>query len=123
MEEFKYEEPNQYEIDMLKGTYNPSELLDLEQKEKEHELTLEEQESKHKREYITKVKVIALNMCGKNITSNPSFMSSKDKNNIIECMKILILESNEEITKKFNDICIDKIFQPNADFENLYNSK
>jgi len=116
-----YQEPNENELGMLKGTYKPSELIQLEEKEKEQSLTLEEQMEKHKREFITKVKVIALNMCNKNIMSNPSYMSSGEKNKVRMCMEQLVLLSDVEITERFNDICSEKIFQPNTDFEKLYN--
>ena len=105
-------EPTENEINMLKGTMNPSELIE---NEKTEEILMDKNKI-----YITKVKCIAMDMCGKSITSNPSYMSQGEKNKIMACMKML-LDSDDDIDKKFNDICIEKVFNNKADYDKIFN--
>ena len=108
-----YSEPNEVEKKLLNGTINASQLAEL---EKEEII-----ERDFKKEYITKVKVIALDMCGKSLTSNPSYMSYVEKQKIMECMKSLLSYTEEEISEKFNLLVSEKMFQSNVNFEKLYN--
>ena len=107
-----YSDPNQAEINMLKGTINVIELAELEKEEIVRDF---------RKEYITKVKVIALDMCGKSLTSNPSNMTNSEKQKIIFCMKSLLNDPEEEISDKFNLLVSEKMFHNNANFEKLYN--
>lgn len=103
--------PNQYEINMLKGTMNAVELAESEKEELVRDF---------RKEYITKVKVIALDLCGKPLTANPSNMSSGEKQKIILCMERLLNDSEEEISEKFNLLVSEKMFHNDVNFEKLY---
>lgn len=107
-----YSEPNQVEINMLKGTINANELAELEKEEIVRDF---------RKEYITKVKVIALDMCGKPLTANPTNMSNGEKQKIMFCMETLLNDTEEEISEKFNALVSEKMFQSTANFEKIYN--
>ena len=103
---------NQVEINMLKGTMSAEELIESEKEEDEiHDF---------RKEYITKVKVIALDMCGKPLTANPSNMSNNEKQKIMLCMERLLNDTEGEISEKFNLLVSEKMFHNNANFEKLY---
>lgn len=117
-----YRPINDFEKDMLKNTYNANELLEKEQEElsTKQELTNEQQEHIKRRDYITKVKVIANNMLGKPPIANPSFFSKKDKALMIQYMEYVISNYNEDdLTKEFNEICTDKLFVEGMDYSIL----
>ena len=120
VESVEYVEPNDYEKNMLKNTITTEQLL---QREKEafekcpKELTDEQKEQNKKRDYITKVKVIANNMLDKPPTANPSFYSKKDKAKMIEYMQYVISNYNDDdIDKEFNEICNNKLFVDGVDY-------
>ena len=112
--EVVYSEPNENEINMLKGTFKPEELIEIEK--------TEEVVRDLRKEYITKVKVIALDMCGKSIISNPSNMSQGEKNKIMICMQRLLQDTEEEITDRFNALVTDKMFNSTVEFEKLHSN-
>jgi hypothetical protein len=118
----EYQEPNEYEKNMLKNTFTPEQLLQREQelKDKPKELSEEEKEYVDRRNYIARVKVIANNMLGKNPIDNPSFYNKKDKAKMIEYMDYVINNYTEsEIEKEFNEICNDKLFIDGFDYSTL----
>ena len=107
--EIKYEEINDYEKNMLEGTLNPNQLL-------EFETTEQKIQYDKKREYIIKVKVIALNKIGKHPLINPSYFNQKEKKFLIKTMEEVMTQSEEELTKQFNEVCADEIFNTGADY-------
>ncbi len=109
---------NEFEKDMLKNTFNAEQLLEQEKQVKQ--LSEEQQAYVKKRNYITKVKVIANNMLGKPPIANPSFYNKKDKAKMIEYMDYVINNYNEDdLTKEFNEICSDKLFDEDTDYSTL----
>jgi hypothetical protein len=119
------EEPKpitEFEKSMLNGTLNPYELLEQEEKEQREkkEETEDERERRLKKEYIIKVKVIALDKMGKYPLCNPSTFYNKDKQKLMLLMQEIIDKySEEEITILFNSVCNDIIFTINTDFSKL----
>ena len=113
---------NEFEKNMIKDTLTAEQLLQREQELKNNpkQLNDDEQEYIRKRNYITKVKVIANNMLGKHPTANPTFYSKKDKTKMIEYMDYIISNYNEDdLTKEFNEICNDKLFIEGFDYSAL----
>ena len=122
VESVEYVEPNDYEKNMLKDTITAEQLLQREEELKNNpkELTDEQKEYIRKRDYITKVKVIANNMLGKPPTSNPSFYNKKDKAKMIEYMQYIIGNYTEDdLNKEFNEVCNDKLFVDGFDYSCL----
>ena len=122
VESVEYVEPNEYEKNMIKDTLTPEQLLQREEelKNKPKELTDEQKEYIRKRDYITKVKVIANNMLDKHPTANPSFYNKKDKAKMIEYMQYVIGNySDDGLTREFNEICNDKLFIDGFDYSCL----
>ena len=122
VESVEYVEPNEYEKNMIKDTLTPEQLLQREEelKNKPKELTDEQKEYIRKRDYITKVKVIANNMLDKPPTANPSFYSKKDKAKMIEYMQYIIGNYNDDdLNKEFNEVCNDKLFVDGFDYSCL----
>ena len=122
VESVPYTEPNEYEKNMIKDTLTPEQLLQREEelKNKPKELTDEQKEYIRKRDYITKVKVIANNMLDKPPTANPSFYSKKDKAKMIEYMQYIIGNYNDDdLNKEFNEVCNDKLFVDGFDYSCL----
>jgi len=108
-------EINQFEIDMLKGTMSPSELLESEKEEKKP-LTKADIEYLTRREYITKVKVIGLHRMGKHPLYNGSLLKPREKEKLKESMEKIMLLTDDQIQREFNDICIDNLFDSNTDY-------
>lgn len=110
----------QYEKDMLKGTITPSELtkLEKEEEEKKKELPSDEEVAKQKkRDYITMVKVVAIDKLGKYPLSNPSSFSTREKNKLIEQMKTIIdTYSEDQLKDEFQKTCTEVLFVPGVDF-------
>jgi hypothetical protein len=103
-------ELNEFEKDMLKGTFTPKQLL-------EHETTETTPQTDHKRDYITMVKVISLDRLGKNPLANPSFFRRREKEELKLLMEHIIGDmSEEEIQKEFNEVCCEKLFTAGADY-------
>lgn len=109
----------EFEKNMNKGFITPEQLLEQEKQEKEQpkEETEEEKTKRERRDYITKVKVIALDRLGKNPLANPSSFTTRDKKRVIEQMQSVMLLSELEITTLFNTICNEVIFAPEANYQ------
>ena len=108
-----------FEKNMNKGFITPEQLLEQEKKEQEEpkEETEEEKTKRKQRDYITKVKVIALDKLGKNPLSNPSGFTTREKKRLIEQMEEIMKKSEEEITTLFNAVCNEVIFAPEANYQ------
>jgi len=122
VEHVEYVEPNEFERNMLKDTFTTEQLLQREEEltNKPKELTDEQKEYIKKRDYITKVKVIANNMLGKHPTANPTFYNKKEKAKMIEYMDYVINNYNDnDLTREFNEICNDKLFIDGFDYSAL----
>ena len=111
------DEINSWEKEMLSRTKNVQTLLDEEAVQKMY--NADEKVINERRNYITKVKVIALDSLGYAPLTNPSTLRQKEKNRIMDSMRLVMdTLSEEELTRKFNDICDDKIFDPKCDYSN-----
>jgi len=108
-------EPNDYEKDLLKGTLTASELLEIEKEEKKP-LSKADIEYLSRREYITKVKVIGLHRMGKHPLYNGSLLKAREKEKLKESMEKIMLLTDDQIQREFNDICIDNLFDTNTDY-------
>jgi len=108
-------EPNAFEKGLLKGTLSASELIENEQKETKV-YTNEEREFLTRHEYITKVKVIGLHRIGKHPLYNGSFLKPSEKERLKKTMEKIMLLTDEQIQREFNDICIDNLFDANTDY-------
>jgi len=100
---------NEYETKMLEGTINTTQLLEIEKTEEQYIVD-------KRREYITKVKCIALNKIGKHPLLNPSTFRQKEKKQLIKAMEEVMTLTEEEITKQFNEVCADEIFCEGIDY-------
>lgn len=110
------EEPiNDYEKDMIKHTKNSIQLLEEEKNEKPVELSDERRENIRRKEYITRVKVIALHNMGRHPLYNASYLSHRDKQTLIKHMEDVMNMDDVEISNKFNNICNDVLFNTGAD--------
>lgn len=110
------EEPiNDYEKDMIKHTKNSIQLLEEEKNEKPVELSDERRENIRRKEYITRVKTIALHNMGRHPLYNASYLSNRDKQNLIKHMEDVMNMDDAEISNKFNNICNDVLFNTGAD--------
>ena len=110
---------NDYEKDMLKNTKNTEMLLEEESKEEPVKLTDEEKEKQQRKDFINKVKVIALANLGLYPLSNPSTFPRELKNKTIITMENVIKRFNgneEELNKEFSQVCIDKLFAHDCDY-------
>jgi hypothetical protein len=106
-----------FEKALLKGTLNASELLEQEQKEKEKPpLTQNEIDYNAKRDYITRVKCVALDLMGKHPLDNPTKFSTREKKRLMEQMEMVMTKTEEEIINLFNSTCNEVIFSPEADY-------
>lgn len=105
-----YQPPNEYEIDMLKGTKSAAELLEEESKE-----VSEEQKNKDKvRHYLTMFKVITLTRMNLSPIYDTSLFQPHKRTEYMGHMESLVEDYNNgfesDITNEFNKICNDKIF-------------
>lgn len=116
---------NEFEKEMLKGTKNVEELLQEEKQEIEHrhELTQEDIDRRVRKDYITKVKVVALDGLGYHPIANPSLMTKEDKKKIILMMQDVMTRPEDEINQLFNHIVNTKLLAPKNDYSNypVYN--
>lgn len=108
-------EINQFEKDLLKGTITPAELIESEKVEKKP-LSKDDVEYLARREYITKVKVIGLHRMGKHPLYNGSLLKPREKEKLKTSMEKIMLLTDEQIQREFNDICIDNLFDTNTDY-------
>lgn len=105
----------QYEKDMLKGTLTPAELIKQEEKEKEEEVKVDIERQK-RRDYITMVKVVAIDILGKYPLSNPSHFTVRERNKLIEQMKEVMTWEHDKLVETFNKVCVEVLFVPGVDF-------
>jgi len=113
VENIEYTPPNQYEIDMLKGTLTPEQLI-------EYELTEEKQQLIKIKDIKIKIKVIALNIMGESPIQNTSLFSTLKKKTLLDTMnsvyETIYLVDEEKLTTMFNEICATKVFGENSDY-------
>lgn len=112
----EYTEINNYEKEMLKNSKNIETILNEESNETKPELTEEEQLKLKKKEYITKIKVVALDKMGKHPLMNPSYFKKKEKEELMSIMHVLLQQDEENITLLFNEICNERLFDANSDY-------
>jgi hypothetical protein len=108
-------EINQFEKDLLKGTITPAELIESEKEEKKP-LSKADIEYLSRREYITKVKVIGLHRMGKHPLYNGSLLKPREKEKLKVSMEKIMMLTDDQIQREFNDICIDNLFDSNTDY-------
>ena len=109
---------NEYEKEMLKTSKTAEQLLEEEAKEKTMEQNTEELQQ-IKKNYINKIKIIALSNLALYPLSNPSTFPTLLKNKVINEMKNLIEYYNvdeELLTNDFNNVCLEKIFTQDIDY-------
>ena len=104
-----YKEPNENEINMLKGTMKPDEFIE---KEKNEKIIID-----RRKEYITQVKCYALTKIGKKPLDNPSTFNQETKIKLMETMDEIMKTMTEEQIKTefetainlhvFNDVSMD----------------
>ena len=83
-------------------------------------ITPDEQEIIDRRNFITKVKTIALDTMNKNIITNPRTFGQRDKNILVNlCQQVIDTHTVDEITTKFNDIICNNVLSEEKDFTNL----
>jgi hypothetical protein len=131
-----YQEPNEFEKNMIAHTLNAEQLLEMERQEeeerlkKESEITEEEKENveeipaEHTREYIEMVKLIAITECGHFPLTNPSSLDDYEKDKIKYKMEQIITSNlcYFFVEQKFNEICTKKVFS-NKDFYKYWQQK
>ena len=115
--EVEYKEPNEYELNMLKGTKKPDQILEEEKAEKlKKQLeVITASEVDKRREIVTRLKVVALDRLGKHPLTNPSYLSQREKTKLIHLMTSLQDDKEEDVIKEFNDICNDVLFSGKSD--------
>ena len=120
IKEVPYTEPSEEEKKLLEGTKTAKELIEEEQKEEKKELTTEEKLEQYRRDYITKVKVIALYKCKFNPIANPSDFTSLEKQRVIDKMgKIIKNYNDDEVTEEFNTIINNMLLDAKTNYEKL----
>lgn len=72
---------------------------------------MEEEDILKKKEKAQKCKVIALNQMNMHpITTDTSNFTKKQKQNLLDVVKLLFEKSDEEIQEQFNDVCNEVVF-------------
>ena len=107
---------NDYEKDMLKNTKDADQLLKEESEERPPELTDDQKLKQKSRDYITRVKVLALDSIGKHPLANTYYFSRKEKQTLISTMEDIMKKSEDDIIYSFNTLCNDKLFTSNSDY-------
>ena len=109
-----YQEPNEFEINMLKGTITPEQLLE---KEKQEIIDRD-----RRKEYITQVKCYALTKIGKKPLDNPSTFNKETKIKLMETMDEIIKTMTEEQIKiEFNMAINEHVFKDvSMDYSSLH---
>lgn len=113
IEHIEYQEPNQFEKDMLKGTLTPEQLL-------EGEISEEKRQLIKLNDIKVKIKVVALNTMGESPIQNTSLFSSLKKKTLLDTMNSIYenvyLVDEDKLTEMFNEVCATKVFGDNADY-------
>jgi hypothetical protein len=111
-------EKTEFEINMLKDTKTPEELLEEERKEVEVKYVEEDNKEKLK-SLLTIFKVITANRLGYHPLINLSTLQPDQavrfKNNIESLVEDYNNGMEKEITEEFNRICNEKLFHVGAD--------
>jgi hypothetical protein len=111
-------EKTEFEINMLKDTKTPEELLEEERKEVEVKYVEEDNKEKLK-SLLTIFKVITANRLGYHPLINLSTLQPDQavrfKNNIESLVEDFNNGMEKEITEEFNRICNEKLFHVGAD--------
>jgi len=111
-------EKTEFEINMLKDTKTPEELLEEERKEVEVKYIEEDNKEKLK-SLLTIFKVITANRLGYHPLINLSTLQPEQavrfKNNIESLVEDYNNGMEKEITEEFNRICNEKLFHVGAD--------
>jgi hypothetical protein len=109
----EYQEPNQFEKDMLKGTLTPDELLS-------NEITEEKQQQLKINDIKVKIKIVALNIMGESPIQNTSLFSNLKKKTLLDTMNTIYetvyLVDENKLTEMFNEVCATKVFGENCDY-------
>jgi len=96
---------------------DPTPILTLPPDEPEPELTEAELELKLKKEKAQRCKVIALNRMGHHpINAVVSQFNQKSKLKLLEIVRELFELPDDEISKEFNEVCIEVIFDEKEDY-------
>lgn len=83
-------------------------------------LTEEEQQKLDRKNFLMKVKIIALDILNKPLLTNPKDMMNKDRRLLIStCQEVIDNLTSEVITTKFNDIVCNDIFDRKNDYTAL----
>jgi hypothetical protein len=113
IDNIEYKEPNQFEKDMLKGTFTPEQLL-------ENEMTEEKQQLIKINDIKVKIKVIALNIMGESPIQNTSLFSTLKKKTLLDTMnsvyETVYLVDENKLTEMFNEVCATKVFGESSDY-------
>jgi hypothetical protein len=125
VKDIPYQEPNDFEKDMLKDTSTTEKLLEQErleviEKEKKKLLMTEEEKNEEKKKYLLTIfKVVVSNRLGYHPLVNISNLQPSQKEAFLENLKSLCEDYNNgfesDITNEFNRICNEKLFQCGAD--------
>jgi hypothetical protein len=107
---------NDYEKDMIKHTKDANQLLKEESEERPPELTDDQKLKQKSRDYITRVKVLALDSIGKHPLANTYYFSRKEKQTLISTMEDIMKKSEDDIIYSFNTLCNDKLFTSDSDY-------
>jgi len=109
----EYQEPNQFEKDMLKDSFTAEQLL-------EHEMTEEKQQLIKINDIKIKIKIISLNLMGESPIQNTSLFSKLKKQTLLDTMnsvyETVYLVDEDKLTEMFNDVCRTKVFGENCDY-------
>jgi hypothetical protein len=120
IQDIEYEEPSDYEKELIKESIKAEELIELEKNEIIPEKTPEELEKEKKENYILKVKVIAMDLLGQSIISNPSYWRHEKKQQLISEMQYIIDNYTEEkIQETFNKVVNEKLFDKNLNYDSF----
>jgi len=109
IDKVEYSEPSEYEKKMLEGTRNPKQQLEAEEKEEPIHIN-------ERKMFIDMIKVIALVETGHTPLDNPSNFYNKEKQVVIKAMEKLLDYPKEKLQERFNEICNEHLFHPNADY-------
>jgi hypothetical protein len=113
IKDIPYQEPNQYEKDMLKNTLTPEQLL-------EGELTEEKIELIKINDIKVKIKVVALNVMGESPIQNTSLFTQLKKKTLLDTMNSIYqnvyMVDEDKLTEMFNEVCQTKVFGENCDY-------
>jgi len=119
VKDIDYQEPNNFEKEMLENTKTPIQLIKEEQEETIVLKTEEELKQEKNKNLILMIKIITADRLGYHPLYNLSTLQPSQATKFKGIMEGLINDYNngfsEDITKEFNTICCEKLFQCGAD--------